>query len=154
MKLRNKKTGEIGRLLPYGGEDGKIWVWIDNMSRPEYRYNSLAELNAEWEDCEEPKTHWMIDTSILEPVREIAGQPYEIDREIGNWFNSKEEAELAVRKLKAWKRLKDKGIKIIDYECCGGVNKKGEFLGEVKVTIDVPQDVDKYLFETLFGGEE
>lgn len=44
--------------------------------------------------------------------------------------------------------------KRIDYECYGGVNKKGEFLGEVKVTIDVPQEVDKYLFETLFGGED
>ena len=50
MKLRNKKTGEIGNLKPYGG-DGKIWVWIGNMSKPEYRYDSLAELNAEWCDA-------------------------------------------------------------------------------------------------------
>ena len=47
MKLRNKKTGEIGNLLPYGCEDGKMWVWIDNISRPEYRYETLAELNKE-----------------------------------------------------------------------------------------------------------
>lgn len=50
MKLRNKKTGEIGNLKPYGG-DGRIWVWIGNMSKPEYRYDSLAELNAEWCDA-------------------------------------------------------------------------------------------------------
>lgn len=31
-------------------------------------------------------------------------------RKIGNDFETKEEAELAVRKLKAWKRLKDKGL--------------------------------------------
>ena len=110
-----------------------------------------------WQDYKELE-YWFIN-SVGGVIRPSDTEDWEQEdaahhKEIGNCFETKEEAELAVRKLKAWKRLKDKGIKIIDYECCGGVSKKGEFLGEVKVTIDVPQDVDKYLFETLFGGEE
>jgi hypothetical protein len=73
---------------------------------------------------------------------------------IGNYFETKEEAELAVEKLKAWKRLKDKGVKIIGYYCDGETNRKGEFSGEVNVTIDVPQEVDINIFYLLFGGEE
>lgn len=41
-----------------------------------------------------------------------------IDRnrsEIGNCFESREEAEKAVEKLKAWKRLKDSGLKFKDW---------------------------------------
>lgn len=40
MKLRNKKTGEVMGLSMAGDI-----VWVGN-----YRYNSLAELNADWED--------------------------------------------------------------------------------------------------------
>lgn len=102
--------------------------------------------------------YWYYDTTVnrAEFIEDsfVVAEEKRLDNQIGNCFETKEEAELAVRKLKGWKRLKDKGIKIIDYECCGGVSKKGEFLGEVKVTIDVPQEVDKYLFETLFGGED
>ena len=111
MKLRNKKTGEIGRLLPYGGEDGKIWVWIDNMSRPEYRYNSLAEVNADWEDYEEPKRFYWLDYNGDIYNTEIGTMDRSEIKEIGNLFETKEEAELALRKLKAWKRLKDKGFR-------------------------------------------
>ena len=35
--------------------------------------------------------------------------------EIGNCFQTKEEAEKAVEKLKAWKRLKDSGLKFKDW---------------------------------------
>lgn len=40
MKLRNKKTGVVMGLSMAGDI-----VWVGN-----YRYNSLAELNEEWED--------------------------------------------------------------------------------------------------------
>ena len=36
-------------------------------------------------------------------------------QEIGNYFLSREEAERAVEKLKAWKRLKDKGFRFTEY---------------------------------------
>ena len=47
MKLRNKKTGDIKdacEVLDMKQEDGVL-----------YKYYSLAELNEEWEDYEEPK---------------------------------------------------------------------------------------------------
>lgn len=157
MKLKNKKTGEIVDVESLGHADslkGKFGYqvtlsWkIDEYLDTCKTYNSLAELNEEWEDYEEPKTHWMIDTSVLEPVREIAGMPYEIDKEIGNWFSTKEEAEKAVEKLKAWKRLKDKGFRFL------GDKTIGEY-GSISYCLTYPttrnEDAD---LDLLFGGEE
>ena len=80
-------------------------------------------------------------------------EPSEMDFEIGNYFSSKEEAELVVRKLKAWKRLKDKGLKfkgIIGYD-------------ETHFWFPNPNNIE-FMFENretrkdlnllLFGGEE
>ena len=53
MKLRNKKTGEIKdacEVLDMKQEDGVM-----------YKYYTLAELNENWEDYEEPKEYWFID---------------------------------------------------------------------------------------------
>lgn len=146
MKLKNKKTGEIAESSILNSE---LVVHYDD-GRVE-RYSLLPE------HYEEPKEWWYID--IHGPHKVTNNDEYyqkvkDASKEVGNYFSSRENAEKAVEKLKAWKRLKDKGVKIIDYECYGGTNTKGEFLGEVKVTIDVPQEVDKYFFKLLFGGEE
>ena len=103
------------------------------------------------EDYKESKTHWMIDTSVLEPVREIAGMPYEIDKEIGNWFDTKEEAEKAVEKLKAWKRLKDFGCRFILDDHCAV-----KFVGPDarKITSAETQRSLSEAYKLLFGGEE
>lgn len=54
MKLRNKKTGEIGYLITGRGIDH--YVVANNEWVSCGKYNSLAELNEEWEDVlEEPK---------------------------------------------------------------------------------------------------
>lgn len=118
MKLRNKQTGEIGSLKPYG-EDVEIQVWIDNMSKPEYRYNSLAELSTEWEDYEEQKEYWYI-CEQAEPIK-IRNNPKDIPNfvgrclSIGNIFETKEEAEKAVEKLKALTKLKNCGLRFEAY---------------------------------------
>ena len=53
MKLRNKKTGEIADLAERGllksDNDNHIIVYPDGTLK-HYAYNSLAELNEEWED--------------------------------------------------------------------------------------------------------
>ena len=123
MKLRNKKTGEIADLSEgfikdtYNGEMIQIKpVAISN--KEGYLYGSLAELNAEWEDA--PEEHWTIghDGAIFK----LSEWENENDHEeIGNYFETKEEAEKAVEKLKAWKRLKDagfefKGWKVLDHD--------------------------------------
>ena len=156
MKLRNKKTGEIGNLKPYNN-DKRVCVWIDNVSEPEYIYNSLAELNAEWEDApEEPKEHYF----ITEYGRVFSLNEYEglnnvanVDdyKQIGNYFETDEEAEKAVEKLKAWKRLKDKGIKI-------GKRRHSAYGGEMYWTCPNGTGIsDKEIWvdlDLLFGGEK
>ena len=93
MKLRNKKTGEIKEVEPItiGG------------------FRSLAELNAEWCDYEEPKEYWFIDyDGGIIPFSKMKDTATDKSmKQIGNYFETKEEAEKAVEKLKAWKRLKE-----------------------------------------------
>lgn len=133
MLLKNKKTGEIGNLVYHGLEDERIWVWIDNISKPEYRYNSLAELNEEWED-----------------MPDNTESNLKIYFSIDNDFNSREEAKKAVEKLKAWKRLKDKGFEFRWIDMQTGQIKYSLFLEKgQKFTRG---DEDDLLL--LFRGEE
>lgn len=96
MKLRNKKTGEI-RELPDGFFCG----------------DNLKKICEEWEDYKEPKEYWFIDTSegaVVEQTEEMFELTDKERKQIGNYFETREEAEEAVEKLKAWKRLKDAGV--------------------------------------------
>ena len=113
MKLRNKKTGEIIELL---AKPSFVKRNDDFLQSEVNTFNSLAELNAEWEDYDEPKEYWFIDIRYpkVEPKKDInlSNSMRKRLKEIGNYFETKEEAEIALRKLKAWKRLKDKGFKL------------------------------------------
>ena len=113
MKLRNKKTGEIGYLTT-DTVDRRLRVLNDNNDTVD-EYNSLAELNEEWEDYEEPKEYyWYIDADG-NALRCRCDDRYDNEaKEIGNYFKTEEDAEKAVEKLKAWKRLKDRGFEFIE----------------------------------------
>lgn len=102
MKLRNKKTGEIKEI-----PDGFIC--------------NIRQLCEEWEDYENPVMKWCItQRGGLFRFQYSEDEFCEGYREIGNCFNTKKEAEQAVEKLKAWKRLQDAGVtfhvKVIDYK--------------------------------------
>lgn len=146
MVVRNKKTGEIREL--------KYWQNLLN------ECGSIAELNAEWEDYEEPKYFWFIDPEILiawestDPLLCDKKVAIETMKRIGNYFETREEAEKAVEKLKAVKRLKDAGCRVTEYKSYGGTTSKGEFIGEVKIILDVPNVINKELLCLLFGGED
>ena len=120
MKLRNKKTREIA--------DYKNFEY-DLLST----YNSLAELNEEWEDYEDPKEFWFIadyglmcghksETTNLDYAF-YSEKDIQKMQQIGNYFKTKEEAEKAVEELKAWKRLKDKGFRFDGWSAGLGKNK-------------------------------
>lgn len=98
MKLKNKKTGEIKELKDIMSD------MIDNHIVP-----TLIAIETEWEDYEESEEHWFIRDNNLSvgysPAFNNAVVKYR--KEIGNYFKTKEEAEKAVEKLKAWKLLKD-----------------------------------------------
>lgn len=70
MKLRNKKTGEIADLDDWTltGANDRITVESDHDMTKIFDYNSLAELNEEWEDYE-PKEPLIKDEKIRKAVR-------------------------------------------------------------------------------------
>ena len=150
MKLKNKKTGEIKEC---------VVIPVDSNGYPnEYQVfekgESLAELNEEWEDYEEPKTFWAISWAGEPEEYDAKNTPEELKnmaKQIGNYFETEEEAELAVRKLKAWKRLKDNGLKAFSSKICGD-----DFVVNFKLTnhTDYSQSIDD--FDCIFdlGGEE
>lgn len=131
MKLRNKKTGKI--------------IDVDY-----------------WEVYEEPKEYWYI--SELGGVEEDEWADAKIDedyKEIGNYFATKEEAEKAVEKLKAWKRLKDKGFRFCGWEDLETLDPEDSFLinrdvvdgsSVVGFKMDNYDDCKNDL-DLLFGGE-
>ncbi|MBO7694231.1 MAG: hypothetical protein J6T10_16555 [Methanobrevibacter sp.] len=159
MKLRNKKTGEICDLSEgfirdtYSGEMIQIKPFAIS-NKEGYVYSSLAELNKEWEDYEEPKGCWIINIlGIIEYTHFRNRDEAEILREIGNYFETKEEAEKAAEKLKAWQRLKDKGLKVTEWSHGLYLDKTivGRFRYEFP--IDNKEDIEKDL-DLLIGGEE
>lgn len=140
MRLRNKKTGKIIRFydgITLNGED----------------YGSLVELNEEWEDCEEPKEFWYIGQGgvIFSDTNTITQDYADILQAIGNYFETKEEAEKAVEKLKAWKRLRDVGCKFLLDD-----NLVVRFVKPSVMKIETAEQQkslsDDYML--LFGGEE
>lgn len=106
MLLKNKKTGQEGNFII--NKDHFECVDLDCVPF----YFSLSELLNEWEDA--PSTIWYIthDGSIYSAD---IGNSWTREKTIGNYFETREEAEKAVKKLKAWKRLKDSGLKFKDW---------------------------------------
>jgi hypothetical protein len=137
MKLQNKKTGEIGDLI---FDKGSLVV---RTSTAWEHYSSLAELNAEWEDYEEPEEYYFIADfgGICARDKGKIVEDEEDRKAIGNYFETKEEAEKAVEKLKAWKRLRDKGFRFERW--FGRWLVGGEYNDETRADLDL-----------LFGGEE
>jgi hypothetical protein len=157
MKLRNKKTGEIG--YPYFQNWKEIsCVIVDENAIQIAEYTSLAKLNEEWEDYEEPKVYYYI--SDFGAIRgcEIGKFPEDEEdrKQIGNYFSSREEAEKAVEKLKAWKLLKDE----CDIKFDGIIRDDKAMLKAVKLSYDRHQVTFDRMRECmdalhlLFGGEE
>lgn len=140
MKLRNKKTGIIGEL--HFEPDKEYHFMVETEDPADIMiYKKLADLYADWEDCEEPKGIQCIyyvdhfDAAKLDGV--IVG------------FDSKEEAEQAVEKLKAWKRLKDEyDFKFTSWK------RDEEFRGDFIIKARDWHTSDDKLLDLLFGGEE
>ena len=157
MKLRNKKTGEVVEAESCKNTGGLISIYYEEKGGQigtKDCYSSLAELNEEWEDVpEEPKKYYFIDPSgEVGPFWEDEESPEdtEASRQIGNYFLSREEAELAVRKLKAWKRLKNKGFRFDGWD---NTDRATIHDFSLFVTIEDLETINKDL-DLLFGGEE
>lgn len=120
MRLRNKKTGDIwefdGISMPIS-DSTKEKLGARGCSGSCYA-RSLSELNEEWEDYE-PEEFWFINEcgDVLEyKYNGGCSCPILEAKAIGNYFETKEEAEKAVEKLKALKRLKDNGLEFENWK--------------------------------------
>ena len=147
MKLRNKKTGEIGELHYEPDKEYHFTVATEDPADMMI-FKTLAELERDWEDYEEPKEIWYIDWQGGIRSADIDNK-WEREKAIGNYFSSREEAELAVRKLKAWKRLKDE----YDFKFTGW-KRDEQFRGDFIITAQDWNTSDDRLLDLLFGGEE
>lgn len=105
---------------------------------------------------EEANERWYINEEN-EPQRVGFGDPVEdIENleELGLLFNTKEETKKAIEKLKAWKRLKDKGFRFDGYDVA---NREGDdvICGQIyfKAGNYDREEIEDDLF-SLFGGKE
>ena len=141
MKLRNKKTGDIYEL-------NELCLYDDKGFAKRPFLKSLSELNAEWEDYEEPEEYWYIyaDKARREECGDFLEENF---KAVGNYFETKEEAEKAVGKLKAYKRLKDKGFRFERWLLGGEYGNTITFSDYIEYNDETRADLN-----LLFGGEE
>ena len=129
MRLKTKfqdedfDLGEVVEANVYYGGNGRVKVIVEPAKggMVTFYFESLKGLNEMFEDApEEPKEYWYIDWNGEAGRSDIHDERTEQMKLIGNYFESKEEAEKAVEKLKAWKRLRDKGFR---FKCWYGGSK-------------------------------
>lgn len=146
--------GQIGVIKTFSlspaDEIGEIAVECTGTT---YYYNNLKELCRDWEDCEN-LDYWYIDSNGNVMFSDLDGdklwEELKDEREsIGNYFETKEEAEKAVKKLKAWKRLKNKKFKFRKWRTADIGGDKYYFVIQAEA-----DDTDKEDLDLLFGGEE
>ena len=145
MKLKNKKTGEIVEFKTplCMCDDNSLW-----------QYDSLSELEKDWEDApEEPKDYYFIRSESLtvgySPISNT--RSCRNRKEIGKYFETREEAEKAVEKLKAWKWLKDIGYSFDGWS----VKSSGSEGDHLLIHLYVKDFTGcEKLLDSLFGGEE
>ena len=148
MKVKISKTGEIKAV----NHDQVLVHFSDGTTKA---YKSISELSNDLSDYEESKVYDYITDfgAIYEREIGVFLEDEEERKRIGNYFESYEEAEKAVEKLKAWKRLKDKGFRFTQYHCGTGILKfevpDSFFPKNDTITDETEADLD-----LLFGGEE
>lgn len=162
MKLRNKKTGEMGNLVLNINPNRESYSVLSTENGDTAcgnlvlaDYNSLADLNAEWEDePEETEYYWYIDINGQVKQMKYFGFVWQNRMtEIGNRFETEEEAEKAVEKLKAWQRLKDTGCKPITWRWKQDYPIDACYV-EVVLKCQFDSGVHDKELDLLFGGEE
>lgn len=108
---------EAGHMVPCRGISYTI-VHKDQLEKnPNILTDWFEEINEStlWKPDEDQK-YYLLDSNGL--VHGSIWADDSVDRirfEIGNCFQTEEEAEKVVEKLKAWKRLKDSGLKFKDW---------------------------------------
>ena len=107
------------------------------------------------------KDCWYIDTSLITQTAYMYATKDKVgsfNESIGNCFGSMEEAKQMVEKLRAWKRLKDRGFRFTFVPGVGALDTEpGKF--QIDITADMPEkwfccDAVAEDLNLLFGGED
>lgn len=152
MRLKTKfqdedfDLGEVVEANVYYGSSGRIKVIAEPTKGGmiTFYFETLKGLNEMFEDYEEPKEYWHIFGTNITKTQEGLDKLYdERNKEIGNYFETREEAEKAVEKLKALTEAKEDGLKI-----------KGYYYNHEDLVIlaDIGK-CNKLTLDTLFGKE-
>lgn len=165
MKLKTKfqdedfDLGEVVEANVYYGGSGRIKVIVEPAKGGmiTFYFETLKGMNEMFEDATEEPEEWYIN-EYNEPEKVDFGSPIddiESLREIGFLFKTEKEAELAIRKCKAWKRLKDEGFRFTGFEetdrgCLGDFT----IYCYIKPDYTRPYDDVEDDLDLLFGGEE
>ena len=145
MRLKNKKTGGIATLTMSNNGESLLLMEDGKMLAYNVKLSDLEE----WEDYEEPKEYWYIyGNQVLK--NECDGVMEDWFKEIGNYFETKEEALATVEKLKAIKRLKDKGFRFV--MCDDRVEGGKLFIVAKMPVLEIKESQDD--LDLLFGGED
>lgn len=145
MKLKNKKTGEIHEITQVVfllDDMNKKFVIYSQSEGHNYAYNSLAELNEEWTDAPEEPKGSALDLMILTLTNFIENEPDEDKVDL-------EDCKQMLDKLKAWKRLKDKGFRFERWGIGGEYGNTITFSDYIEYNDETRADLD-----LLFSGED
>lgn len=126
MKLKSKQTGEIMEF-----DAVLVAKDIKGNEVAHLEYNSIDKFLEEWEDVPEPKG-----------IKSVGNIGSSVHIELG----SKEEAEKAVERLSAWKRLKDEGFRFSNWK---GQNGTKLIFPDGSHKSSICDDLD-----LLFSGED
>ena len=156
-QVKNKRYGDVGEL-DFDSKEGTFIVVFYNLntkSTVKSYYKSIKELSENWEDYEdyeEPKGYWYISADGSVNFFEVEVDDWCLPTtqwDIGNHFDTREEAEKAVEKLKAWKRLKDEySFKFTGWE------RDPRYRGDFVITAQDWNTSDDKDLDLLFGGED
>lgn len=158
MKLKTKfqdeafKFDEVADVNIATMPDGRIKAQAEAKSGGihTFFYDNLKTFANDWEDYEEPKTFWYIRCSgeVYEDESDSSTEHGEKHKQIGNYFGTEEQAEKAVERLRAWKRLKDNGFEFT------GWDRHPDYPGDFRITASDEWTCDDKDLNLLFGGEE
>lgn len=145
-KLHPTKIGKIKVFnLSPDDEVGEIAVECTGCT---YYYDNLADFCGSWEDYEEPKEYWTVDCGLAIKYTWNGEKHDRAAESVGLKFDTKEECERAIEKLKAWKRLEADGFKFNKWE----ENEDGDTF-RIYATVDgISYDVSD--LDLLFNDED
>ena len=114
MKLKNKKTGET--ITIKDDRELALLKFVESSLPNGFILWEEAKETTRWKPDETQKYYYVDNDGLVRDDAWWNSAGVDQGRfETGNCFQTKEEAEKAVEKLKAWKRLKDSGLKFKDW---------------------------------------